>query len=285
MVFNQKLVVCIKNNGKILREDGDKIYLPYGCEYSLLIKNLNNKRAIVNITLDGNNVCDGGIIVKANQSIDIERFVKDNDYGNRFRFIERTGSIEETRGIGVEDGIVRVEYQFEKEVIRNPIMFPMWEYKPDGNNQIYGPTEWNKGTEFNPEQFKPTVTSNNFLRSQSVGSTPDMVSTMSVNANLSASSATTSDVVTPQGMDEPESENGITVPGSISDQKFITVSGFPVEEETHVIVMKLLGQTADNQPVKRVQKSREKKVCVTCKKKNKPSANFCSHCSTNLAVI
>ena len=34
MMYNQQFVVSIRCNGKIMREHGDEVYLPFGTEYS-----------------------------------------------------------------------------------------------------------------------------------------------------------------------------------------------------------------------------------------------------------
>ena len=119
-MYNEKLAVAIKSNGKILREFKDKVYIKFGSEYSIYIKNLNNLRALVNVYIDGTNVTSGGLVVSANSEIDLERSLANNNLnvGNKFKFIERTGDIENHRGIKLEDGIVKIEYQFEK---LNPI--------------------------------------------------------------------------------------------------------------------------------------------------------------------
>ena len=41
MMYHKKLVASIRTNGKILREFKDTVYLPFGSEYSILLKNLN----------------------------------------------------------------------------------------------------------------------------------------------------------------------------------------------------------------------------------------------------
>ncbi len=115
-MYNSKLVASLKANGKILREFKDTVYIPFGSEYSILIKNLNTVRAIVNVYIDGENAVPGGLVVSPGQEIDLERSIKNGNMteGNKFKFIERTGNIEQHRGVKLEDGIVRIEYQFEK---------------------------------------------------------------------------------------------------------------------------------------------------------------------------
>lgn len=116
MMYNKNLAVAIKTKGKVLREFKDKVYLPFGSEYSILIKNLNTVKALVNVYIDGTNVTSNGLVLYPGDEIDFERSIANGnlDVGNKFKFIERTGDIESHRGVKLEDGIVRIEYQFEK---------------------------------------------------------------------------------------------------------------------------------------------------------------------------
>ena len=116
MMYNQKLVASIKTKGKILREFKDTVYIPFASEYSILLKNLTTVRAVVNVFIDGENAVPGGLVIDPGRSVDLERWIKNGNLseGNRFKFIERTAKIEEgPRGIKEEDGLIRVEYQFE----------------------------------------------------------------------------------------------------------------------------------------------------------------------------
>jgi len=115
-MYNSKLVASIKANGKVLREFKDTVYIPFGSEYSILLKNLNTVRALINIYIDGDNIVPGGLVLNAGQEIDLQRAIRNGNMneGNKFKFIERTGKIEDHRGIKLEDGLIRVEYQFEK---------------------------------------------------------------------------------------------------------------------------------------------------------------------------
>ena len=65
MMYNSKLVASIKANGKVLREFKDTVYIPFGSEYSILLKNLNTVRALINIYIDGDNVVPGGLVLNA----------------------------------------------------------------------------------------------------------------------------------------------------------------------------------------------------------------------------
>ena len=124
-MYKNKLAVALKSAGKVLREFGETVYVPFGSEYSILVKNLNTVRALVKIEIDGVDVGDGTrFVVDGNDKLNLERFIKNSNMkkGNRFKFIERTENIEDHRGVGIEDGLVRVEFNFEK--IPDPVYVP-----------------------------------------------------------------------------------------------------------------------------------------------------------------
>lgn len=117
MVFHRNFVVAVKTGGKYLREKDDHtVRLPFGSEYSLLLKNLDSRRAVVKVEIDGVDVLNGRrLIVEPNSRQELERFLDDDlKEGRRFRFIQKTKEIVEHRGDRLEDGIIRVEYWFEQ---------------------------------------------------------------------------------------------------------------------------------------------------------------------------
>lgn len=260
-MYNSKLVASLKANGKILREFKDTVYIPFGSEYSILIKNLNTVRAIVNVYIDGDNVVPGGLVVMPGQEIDLERSIKNGNMseGNKFKFIERTGNVEKHRGVKLEDGLVRIEYQFEKVYQRQ-----------DG-------IQWNK-----TQLGGPIYASGSILRSTGINHQVYDSHTVSCSVNsMSATSATNQVVATSASLNDV----GITVPGSKSKQKFTTASWFATETEKHSIVLKLLGETPDNQEVRKPITTKHKPKCVTCGKQNKATAKFCTECGTALEIF
>lgn len=280
MMYNNKLVASIRANGKILREFKDTVYIPFGSEYSILLKNLNTVRALINIYIDGDNIVPGGLVLNAGQEIDLERAIRNGNMseGNKFKFIERTGNIEQHRGVKLEDGLIRVEFQFEKVYKRQ-----------DG-------IQWNHVT-LGGHSYNPNLTwttSNSVLRSSGVAhdsyqhpgvACTDMtytscVSNLQVGATLSASSASLQSFNA-----APQNETGITVAGSKSEQKFVTVSNFTCEPEKYNIILKLLGETADNKEVREPITVKSKPKCTTCGKQNKATAKFCSECGTALEIF
>ena len=260
-MYNNKLAVAIKTDGKVLREVGDKVYIPFGSEYSFFIKNLNTTKADVKIFIDGENIADGeSFVVRPGGTVDIERFLRKGNMnaGNRFKFIERTGAIENHRGVGIEDGLVRVEFQFEKAL---PVIEHIWD---PSSGPIYTKTTtktWGGGN-------------SDLLRSrritQGTGQPPQMFNT------ITASSATYS----------TQNETGITTEGSISEQQFTTVPSFVLEDEKHVMVLHLLGETEDNQRVEAPITTKVKPVCNKCgTAAPKYSTKFCGECGTSLQIV
>jgi hypothetical protein len=277
MMYQNKLVAALKANGKVLREVKDTVYVPFGTEYSILLKNLNTVRAIAHITIDGTDVIPGGLVLRAGQEIDIERFVANGNLsqGNRFKFIERTAGIEEFRGVKLEDGIVRIEFQYEKVYQRQDGM--QW------NTQIFRDGPYYGGVLMGSAQGNAGEYTKGML-----GNTVGAVSTNAV--NISAQGAmrgmTQDSFATPTSASysAPQNEAGITVPGSVSDQKFSTCSSFTTESEKHVMVLRLLGETEQGQVTEPVT-VKTKARCVTCNRVNKITSKFCSQCGTALQIF
>lgn len=245
MMYESKMAAAIKVSGKVLREFKDTVYVPFGSEYSILLKNLNTVRAVVNVYIDGEDMVPGGIVLNAGQEVDLERSVKNGNLneGNRFKFIERTGAVEQHRGVKLEDGIVRIEYQFEKTYLRQ-----------DG-------IQWNNTSGIYPQ--------GGIMRSMDI----------SYSTNASLNSVTAS--ATSATIDSLVNDAGITVPGSHSTQKFSTAYIGVLEAAKHSMVFKLLGGEA----VKQAVTVKHKPKCVTCGKQNKATAKFCSECGTALEIF
>lgn len=259
-MYNQKLSVAIKSNGKVLREFKDTVYMPFGNEYQISIKNLNTVRALVNIYLDGTDVAPGGLVVNAGQTIDLERWIKNGNLteGNRFKFIERTAQIEKHKGIGHEDGLVRVEYQFEKPAPVYSQLTTSWDY----SKQIW--------------DTHPNIARGFGYNISSASDVPTKGVSKGIFASAQACSASYS---------APVNDVGITVPGSKSTQSFSTTTIGALETEKHSIILKLLGETADNKPVLKEVTVKHKPVCVTCGKHNKAHAKYCVECGTALEIF
>ncbi len=275
MVYTpSKVVACIKTGGKVLREDGNAVILPFGSEYSVLVKNLNPVRIKVRVSVDGTDATEGvWLIVNPNADLELERFIRNGNLeaGNRFKFIARTKAIEQHRGIRADDGLVRIEYQVEKrpvvvdEVIRRHVYdddyeWPHWPWRP----RPY--PKWP------PRPYRLRDDRGIFKGSgpiRAMGSRP--LGAMASRAKMSAD------------IREASLDTGITVPGSESGQKFSWTSSFETGP-SEVIVLHLLGAVGGKKAVMAVT-VKSKPRCQTCGKANKAGSKFCSKCGTALSPI
>jgi len=287
MMYQSKLVASLKANGKILREFKDTVYIPFGSEYSFLIKNLNTTRALVNIFIDGEDVMEGGLVLNAGQEVDLERYVKNGNLsaGNRFKFIERTAAIENgPRGTKLEDGLVRIEFQYEKPYVA-PAVNREWFFgnRYSNHDRIVGgmtQTSFNVNGALRSADFSQ----NGAVMAQAASAAVDKYCADNgiVNKTEIHDGMATMDWMT---MEQTVNDVGITVPGSKSTQKFQTVTMGAMEAEKHTIVLKLLGETPDNKPVLKPVTVERKPKCVTCGKQNKANAKFCTECGTALEIF
>lgn len=266
-MYSNKMVCCLKANGKVLREFKDTVYVPFGTEYSILIKNLNSVRAAVDISVDGTNATENvSLIIDANNEIELTRFIKNGNLtsGNRFKFIERTDSIEQFRGVGIEDGLIRIQFQFERKI-------PQISWRDQERSGYYSADVYTKGGGM--------LRGSELSRGHSIGTGSSMLSSTSI-SNMSMGSCSTQSV----GVSNAVNDVGITVPGSISNQQFSMTSGFIREPEVHVMVLKLLGETNQGQVTVPVT-VKTKPTCTTCGHVNKATSKFCSDCGTALQIV
>lgn len=250
MAYRNNFAVAIKHNGKILRESNDVVSLPFGSEYSVYMKNKNSRRAVVKVEIDGVDVIDGNsIIVEPNSSLELKGFMKGSVVKNRFRFIEKTDRIQRYRGNRIDDGLVRIEYWFEKPphniVYHNPVKFK----SRTSTDSV--PTYWG---------LNHNTTSTNITYGASMG-------------NCFC----------------PDDEEGITVKGSRTRQDFTYGSVGELENYSTVIILKLRGRnktikspTSKGKIVRKPITVKTKLQCEICGIRSKSSARYCRHCGTYL---
>lgn len=243
MVYKNSFVVCVKVNGRILRDYNSIINLPFGSEYSILLKNLESRKAVVSVEIDGEDVLDGDrLIVDPNSKVELEGFKKRDKVTNKFKFIEKTEEIEEHRGNKAEDGLIRVEVQFEKK---------------------HEPINWSYTIKYDPYLYHPYKeyywVGDNILRSS--GGSYDCCSYTNqvITANCSTSN----------------NEEGITVKGSDDvNQGFVVGYTRTLEDSTTVIVIKLKGST-NNKKVEKCISVKDKLQCPSCGRKYRSDMKYC----------
>ncbi len=264
MMYSNQFAAAIRVGGKVLREVGDTVYLPFGSEYEIRLKNMNSRRAKISIEIDGQDATDSGLVLDSFKTTDLQRFIQNGnlDGGNRFKFIKRTGEIEEHRGIQVEDGLIQIKFEFEinPPVFNHVITTDSW-------GGLYGSSgTYTKGIQSNSATLRSVSCSASGIQGCGLADT-DAIFAKSANSVV-----------------REQSETGITVPGSISNQKFTTTHWRGTEGPVHSLVIRLLGETEANLPVRQPLTVKRKVECPTCGTSNTQNSKFCRECGTSLEV-
>jgi len=261
MVYNQKFVAVIKCNGKILREtskDNDVI-LPFGAEYSILLKNLDNRRAVVEVSIDGSDVLDGRrLVIDANEDTELKGVMVDNAVKNAFKFIQKTKKIQDHRGDKIDDGFIRVKFGFER--------------------QISYTTTWIAPTY--PTVYRSFYSNTNVKYGGCLNTGGTAKPVMSESTDPVATSNVTMDCLGPS--EAPQVDEGITVPGSELKQDFNSTYIGTIEDHGTIIIR--LKGTDKVEPVKTPIFVSTKKECSTCGTKSRYGTKYCPECGTNLQV-
>jgi hypothetical protein len=265
-MYKEKFITVVKSNGKILRENKDTVYIPFDTEYSLMFKNLNSVRALINVEIDGKDVVGGGgLVIEPNNSIELERFVDslNLEKGNKFKFIKKTKEIQEYRGDRIDDGFIRVTIQFEKQKKLNSY---------SSEDIIFG---------YYPKKYILDSKKHDYYDNELILSTFNSVGfnndSNSIFCNLSNNNEF---AFINNG--EPSDDEGITVKGSISNQKFNFGYIGELEKEKHVMILKLKGFDSKGKEIEKPITVKTKLKCETCGKTSDSSNKFCGNCGTSL---
>lgn len=306
MVYKNNFVVAVKVGGKILREDGENVYLPFSSEYSLLLKNLNSVRALVKISIDSEDVLDdNALIIEPDRELELEGFMKGRVARNKFKFIKKTQEISDFRGDRVDDGIIRIEYWYEKVYEKRHVItehvYHHW-YPANCPYNCNWCNNWNcwKRNICKPQVWYDSVsfgsiggscsgmgnlTSNNI--SSSVGQSDGSVS-FSATVGDNNETYTSSQILTEKSSHQVNcfvnqvQDEGITVKGSEVNQQFVSGNIGDLEENSRVIILKLIGTSETGKVIEKPVTVKTKKQCKTCGKKSKSNLKYCSSCGTFL---
>ena len=256
MVYSNKMVVSVVTSAGIAREirqaGTDSVYIPFGSDYSIRFKNLDSRRAVVSIEVDGENALDGSkIVVGANETGELEGFMEGSTVRKMFRFIEKTEQISEHRGDRMDDGLIRVSWQFERSY--RPQTFLRG--RQNRRRGIMGPAGYAEDSASYDEAIGESLTKST-LDEGSLGIM--------------------------DGIRNCISDQGITVPGADTHQHFNSTHIGALEADIHVVVIELRGKKSQGEIVTAPLVTRKKYRCPTCGDRNSSSAKFCPGCGTNL---
>lgn len=219
IIYNNRPLREVNKNGK------RTCILPHGSEYKLRLKNKKSVRCQVEVFIDGTDVLFGKrLVINPGNSIDLERFVEDQDKGKKFKFV----SIKEATDAGqlqdpeyFDNG--RIEIKIYEEIFYTLTNYTFYSTPDYTYSQDYSKSPgWCQGS---------TV----YLNTKQQHT--DYITT---NPSLSASNC----------LDTPINNKGVTIEGEESNQKFYVNNSFATTCFSEIIDIWLEGPT----PLKEVKK-------------------------------
>jgi len=277
MTYKDNFVVEVKHKGKILRIRDGAVYLPFGSEYSLLLKNLNSRKVSVKVHIDGQDVLDySSLILEPNSSTELEGFLSGTVARNKFKFIQKTKEVQDHRGDRVDDGLVRVEFAFEKE---KPEIRKIITERHEHHHHHYDYYHW---------WPRFTYTWDSKTKCGSDGSSGGVMRSIA-ETNSGGDEQNISyccnniqmDSLGIESLGQPLDDEGITVKGSECYQSF-RYGTIGELEQSKVIVINLKGMADSGSQVEKPVTVKDKLTCPSCGTKSKSTFKFCPNCGTFL---
>jgi len=244
-MYKDNFVVVVKHNGSILREDNGVIRIPFGSEYTILFKNLESRKANVLISIDGKDILnESALVIPPNSETELRGELEGDSVKNKFKFIQKTDEISKYRGDKADDGLIRVEFAFEKSAITWITSWPQYTitYTSEPENPW-----WHYGTNV-------------------CGDTQITL----CNSFYAQSSLENSDF----------NDDGITVKGSETLQEFMETT-IGALDTSSVIVLQLKGIKENGTKIEKIMTVKDKLTCPTCGRTSKSDAKYCYNCGTH----
>lgn len=303
-MFSNNFVTAIKVNGKVLREFDGTVALPFGSEYSILLKNLSaDKKAKVKVSIDGKDVTeDVFLVIGPGESTELKRFIRNGNLsaGNAFKFIEKTAQIEAFRGNKAEDGLITVIYEFEQKIDWSAyrsrgIVGGCTGY--DGTRITYTNNLGHSGDGlyFASNTAGPMAAAGEpemqlYSSSEIKMSAGSVQASASLNYSDSDSGILRSRRVSPSNFTksaatQPLNADGITAPGSVVEQQFSSTYNFSTDGVKHTMTLQLKGKVKDDELVKEAVIVKKLTRCQMCGTNTRQTAKFCHNCGAAVEIV
>ncbi len=259
LIKDSNFVCVVISENKILRENADSgnttLLLPFNKDYSIRLKNLHTKRALVKVQIDGKNMTLGGLIINPKQSHDLHgQILSGNKVTNNFKFVKKTDKLVSQIGESVDDGIIRITVQFEK------------------TKQQFSQVKWQ------PQDQPLFGWGGSGIGGAASGTIPfTYMSKRNLSANGTNYSADMTNSITTSFLSH---EDGKTVSGSQTSVSYN--NGYiQVDGQTFVYTMSMKGYDQNKEEVKESLNTSDKVQCK-CGKKWDSSMKFCGYCGQKI---
>ncbi len=289
-MYNNGYVVTIRRNSNTLPEKDGKVAIPFNSEYEVRLRNRKRTRAVADVYIDGKMAAEG-IVVNGNDVVDLERYVKELDRGNRFKFVPLADGRVTDKG-EPENGIIEVQFYPEKEYVQPKITkiieehhhnyYDHWRYW----EQPWHPKPWWGGTICRSAGDEVYGASNNTIGGLTAGGGSKGLSSGSMSMNYCSAEAKL-------GNDVPVAafSAGATVEGSLSSQKFTSTHVDVDRSNCTTIKLQLVGREPEIE-VRQAKDAVEFSAalsgstvydfCPKCGRKRENGETFCPKDATRL---
>lgn len=274
--YSNKFVLCILVNGQVQKDLANgEVHIPFGSTYTVRLINKNNRRAVVDMFIDGEEV--GSFVVKAHDRLDVKRSAHKDA---AFMFVDLDSP--EAYGEGKQGpnpdktkGLIEAKFRLEKEAPKKVEhhYYPYPVYPPVVTLPVYPPQSW-------PRNYDTNVAwSNNITDSAMRCSQADLAATKSLSsltaANNPVSYASGLECLSVQsasiaGPVAPTLQEGCTVEGGKTGQRWVDVHVDTEDTET-VLTLFLKGFNPQHFP-------HQGPVVEPAPLTPSQSFGFCPHC-------
>ncbi len=270
-MHTNKVSLAILVDDKPLYEKEGKVFIPYGSNYKVLIKNNNPFDIIANIALDMN-FSNDSFLIKAKSKRTIKGFSYDDDFYG-FRFVEKTKEIEKNRMNSLLNGTISIS---------------LFENKPDdllalrfGGRNPFETTKINPQNPLVPMFPEPTNLPNPFNFDKN--DVDFYGSTNNIREDFITDGVSINDVIL----------NSDSL--SVGKSKGANVFGAPVDETANVeqysninllgsVCYTLFGEDSDSNKIIKPIFAKDNIECTACGSKSKPNDKYCSKCGSFIVL-
>lgn len=277
-IYSAGFVVNIIVNGQMQKVSKDNLVsIPFNSEYKIRLQNKNSRRAVVKVFIDDENVSETGLIIPANDSIELER---PTDKQFKFKFVSldsgQAADAGKSKNRNGEKGVLRFEFRLEKQYeYRAPLInaYPNpwrkggeWEQRWTNDNENYRYDGHETSCDFDGIE-RPVKTSGGINLPQNYGTLRSSTSKGFEQRRVPVD-------------DVQKSAAGCTVSGEKSNQSFTTA--YIDLEDASPVLMQLTLRGFDEKSS--FDSENDSVYCSGCGKKAvKSTDRFCSRCGNKLS--
>jgi hypothetical protein len=258
------------------------------------------------VWIDGQDVLDGkSLILNPNETVELEGFLRGMQGRNKFRFIQKTKEISDHRGDRIDDGLIRVEFAYEKPAPEFSIKSIIHDhhhhyhhhhhdrgfspYTPDvyytsnasdRSSDIATGSKMSKNVGSELRCHVPGSELRSKLRGVNYSNTNEPIqSNFTCDGSQNVQSSNMQNVV--NQVQTPIDDMGITVKGSEINQQF-DYGYIGSTDPSEVIVIHMRGTTDRGNVVQQPVTVQTKLTCSSCGRKWSSNNKFCGNCGTFL---